>query len=348
MKKSIFLVVFSLFLLLVGCQSSDGANNGAANNDANNNGDNAESAENAEVKLIAGHATEADTPYDLGLKKFKEVVEEISDGNITVEVHPIGEIGGHETEFLESVTAGTVDLTVVAPGYMSRSVKEVDFFALPYLYENDEKWEAVVDGEVGDKITEYVETQSDLKVMGYWKAGKRYIFSKDPIEEPSDLNNIKIRVQDSEVNQKVWGAFGAQPVATSFEELYQALQTGVADASENDPTNILAMKFHEVAPHISLTGHDIATRFFLMNADKFDSLTDEQKEWVETAAKEATEYERQVDDEMGEESLDQLVEEGATLYEVDSKAFEEVVRPVQDEMAEKMGLTELLDIIRGN
>src|SRR5690625_7615925 len=99
MKKSIFLVVFSLFLLLVGCQNSDGANNGAANNDDNNNGDNAESAENAEVKLIAGHATEADTPNDLGLNKIKEVVEEISDVNMTVEVHQIEEIGGHEIEF---------------------------------------------------------------------------------------------------------------------------------------------------------------------------------------------------------------------------------------------------------
>src|SRR5690625_7926258 len=157
---------------------------------------------------------------------------------------------------------------------MSRSVKEVDFFALPYLYENDEKWEAVVDGEVGDKITEYVETQSDLKVMGYWKAGKRYIFSKDPIEEPSDLNNIKIRVQDSEVNQKVWGAFGAQPVATSFEELYQALQTGVADASENDATTILAMKFPEVTLHISSTGHHNAPTYLLMTAAKSASLPD--------------------------------------------------------------------------
>lgn len=348
-KSFLFILMLSFVMIIsVACGSADDvdqSSNSQSDSSLENN-DSQQGRTEEKVELVAAHVTAVDTPYDLAMNKFKDIVEEESNGTITVSVHPAGELGGNEDELVQKMSTGTVDLAVAAPGFMAQTVKEVDFIAVPYLFQDYDHWVNVVDGEVGQELTEIVEEQTQFKVMGYWKAGIRDTFGNKPIEKPSDLEGVKIRVQDSPVINKVWSTFGAQPTGVAFNELYQALQNKVVDAAENDFTNILAMKFHEVAPYISLTEHDVATRFFLMSGDKFESLSDDQKEIIEKAAEEATAYEREVDNELAQESLEELKAGGAEIIEVDKESFIELVQPIQDEVAQGLGLEHLLEKVR--
>ncbi|KJS82150.1 MAG: hypothetical protein JM58_15605 [Peptococcaceae bacterium BICA1-8] len=294
------------------------------------------------VKLIAAHVTPEEGSYQVGMLKFKEVVEKESNGSITVEIHPNGQLGGNEDELVQKMATGTVDVIVASPGFMTQTVKEIDLLALPYLFASYDHWKSVLDGEVGQKMAGLVEEKTDFKFLGWWKCGVRVYFGNKPVNTPADLKDVKIRIQVSPVTSEVWSTFGAQPSSVAFNELYQALQNKVVDAAENDFANILQMKFHEAAPNISLTNHDIATRLLLMSDKKYQSLSPEQKAAVDKAVVAATEAERVADNDLAGVALEQLIAEGAIVNEVDVAPFIEMTQPIRDKVAKSLGLEDIL------
>ncbi|MBZ4655311.1 MAG: transporter substrate-binding protein [Peptococcaceae bacterium] len=294
------------------------------------------------IKIVAAHVTPKDGVYQKGMEKFKEIVEKESNGTMTVEIHPNGELGGNEDQLVQKMQTGTVDLIVASPGFMAQTVKEIDLFSLLYLFKGWDHWAKVMDGEVGQKMTKIVEDKTDFKVLGYWTCGVREYFGSKPVTKPEDLKNMKIRVQNSPAIKDTWVAFGAQPASVAFNELYQALQNKVVDAAENDPVNIFQMKFHEVSPYISLTNHDVATRLFLMSDKKFQSLSDEQKKIIEKAAVEATKEERKVDRQFFDDYLAKLKAAGAKVNEVDTAPFIKATEPIRAKYAKDLGLEDFL------
>ncbi|SFH24392.1 tripartite ATP-independent transporter solute receptor, DctP family [Desulfotomaculum arcticum] len=336
MKKiSILLLalVMGLSLLVVGCSGGgkSGSDQAAKGNDVA-----------PQAKLIAAHVTPEDGSYQVGMLKFKEVVEKESKGTITVDIYPNGQLGGNEDELVQKMATGTVDMIVASPGFMTQSVKQIDLFSLPYLYKNYDQWTKVMDGDVGQKMAKLVEDQTDFKVLGWWKCGIRDYFGTKPITKPDDLKGVKLRVQNSPAINEIWTTFGAQPASVAFNELYQALQNKVVDSAENDFANILQMKFHEVAPYISLTDHDIATRLLLISDEKYQSLTPDQQAVVDKAAKAATVAEREADNQLTDKALEQLKAEGAIVNEVDKTPFIEKTQPVREKVAKELGLEDML------
>lgn len=331
MKKygfAFLVLVLILGLSLTGCAKKEGGDGG--------------NAAAQPVKLIAAHVTPKDGSYQMGMEKFKEVVEKESNGSITVEIHPNGELGGNEDELVQKMATGTVDVIVASPGFMNQTVKQVDLFSLLYLFRDYDHWKKVMDGNVGQKMTKLVEDNTDFKVLGWWKCGIRDYFGAKPVTKPEDLNNVKIRVQNSPAINETWSAMGAIPANVAFNELYQALQNKVVDAGENDFANILQMKFYEVSPYVSLTDHDIATRVFLISDKKYNSLTAEQKAAVDKAAKAATDAERDGDNQLAQKALEQLKAGGAKINTVDKAAFIEKTQPVREKVAKQLGLEDML------
>lgn len=302
--------------------------------------------ESGNVKLIAAHVTDEKSPYQLGMETFKEVVEKESGGTIQVEIHPNGQLGGNEDELVQKMASGSVDVTVAAPGFMAQTIPEMEFFAMPYLFENLEHWGKVVDGDVGEQVAGIIGDKTDFEVLGYWTAGVRNYYGFRPIEKPEDLKGVKIRVQNSPVIKDTWSAYGAQPTHVAWNELYQALQNKVVDASENDFTNIYQSKQHEVAKYLSLTEHDIATRLFMISQQKFESLTEDQQQAILTAAEAATAAEREADIQLADESRAKLEEEGVTINEVDKAPFVEKTKAIRERTAERIGLTELYEQVK--
>lgn len=203
MKKLVslsFVMLLVLSMVLAGCGSEESSGSGSEGSE--------------KIKLIAAHnQTTPDTPYSVGLEKFKEVAESKSNGDIEVEVHA-GTIGTEESELVEKLKLGAADVVLVSPGFMTQTgVKEVDLFALPYLFDSFEHWEATVDGEVGEEMANIVNEKSnnDFKIVGYWSAGVRHFYGKKPLETMDDLNGMTIRTQTSGVVSDFWKQTGAVP-----------------------------------------------------------------------------------------------------------------------------------------
>lgn len=340
MKKRnllIFVIVALLSINLVAC--SGGGEDEVANEEG--------------VHLVIAHnQTSTENPYHYGMLKFKEEIEKISDGEITVEVHN-GSIGTNEPELVEKLSLRAADMIVVSPGFMTGiGVNEVDLLSVPYLFDSFEHWENSMDGEFGSKIQEIIteKTNNEFKVMDYWSAGVRNYYGTRPLESPEDADGIKIRTQNSQVQQEFWESMGAIPSSVDWNELFQALQQGVVTAAENDYTNFMQQDHHktEHGKYITETEHDYTTRLLLMNGERFDELTEEQQELILQAIEVATEEERNVTYRMLDESKEKVISDGGMVNEVDKTGFLELARPIQDRFAEENDMTDLLEMTREN
>lgn len=314
----------------------------------------ASTASAADLNLIVAHnQTSLENPYAYGIIKFKEVVEEISGGAIEVTLHH-GTLGENESELIEKLEMGAASMVVASPGFMtSIGVPEVDMFSLLYLFDSFDHWEAVLDGEFGDAMKTVVneKTGNNFRIMGYWTSSVRDVYAKKAVTSPADLDGLSIRTQSSSVQQDLFKACGAIPTTVAWGELYQALQQGVVDGAENDYTNFMLKDHHKTdnGHYVSETHHDYTTRLLLMSGHFYDSLTDEQKAWIDEAVVAATEEERQVTYRMFEESKAKVIEDGAEVTEfadIDIDAFKELAIPIQDKFAEDNNMTEYLEMVR--
>lgn len=338
MKKSLFTaaaLTMGLSAILAGC------------GDSKTEG----SSEGESLKILAAHnQTSPDNPYQTGLLKFEEVLED-SEANIEVEVHA-GTLGTEESELVEKLKLGAADVIVVSPGFMTQTgVKEVDLLALPYLFESYEHWEAVVDGEVGEQMAKLINEKSnnDFKLVGYWSAGVRHYYGKKPIESMDDLKGLSIRTQTSGVVSDYWTQAGAVPTSVAWGELYQALQQNVVDSSENAYPYFVQQNHHKTknGKFISETAHDYTTRLMLVNGKKFDAMTDEQKEALLEAATASVEAEREAVYAQEEEYKQKAIDEGAVVNEIDTTEFKKLATPIQDKLAKDIGAEEILGEING-
>ena len=365
MKKRLSLVLAGVMMVssLAGCGSSKPAETTAAAAGettaaaADAKADTTEAAKSdaaPELELIiASNQTSLDNPYSYGMDKFKEVVEDVSGGKIAVTVHK-GTLGENENELIEKLEMGAASMVVASPGFMTAiGVPEVDIFSLEYLFDSFDHWEKCLDGEFGDKMKDVVKekTNNNFRIMAYWSSSVRDYYGKKPVTKPEDLKGMTIRTQSSQVQQDFWKACGAIPTSVAWGELYQALQQGVVDSAENDYTSFMLKEHHKTpnGHYISETHHDYTTRLLLMNGDFYDSLTDEQKGWIDQAVEACTEEERQVVYRMFKESKEKVIADGAEVTnfeDVDIDAFKALALPIQDKFAADNNMTAELEMIR--
>ncbi|MCR4818239.1 MAG: TRAP transporter substrate-binding protein [Fretibacterium sp.] len=303
--------------------------------------------------IVASNQTDLTNPYSYGLDKFKEVAEKLSGGKIQVVVHK-GTLGENESELVEKLTMGAADLVVSSPGFMTAiGVPEIDIFSLEYLFDSFEHWEKCLDGEFGAAMKDIVleKTGNQFRIMGYWSSSVRDVYAKKPVKTPEDMKGLKIRIQSAQVQQAFFKGCGAIPTSVAWGELYQALQQGVVDGAENDYTNF-TLKEHHKTPNgkfISETHHDFTTRLLLMNGDKYNALTAEQKSWIDQAVVACTAEERAITYKMFGESKQKAINDGAVVTEfkdIDIAAFRAIAMPIQDEFAAKNNMKAQLDMIR--
>lgn len=299
-----------------------------------------------QIVLIGAHVNTADSSYQAGMEAMKAKLEELSGGTMTVEIHGNGELGGNESELVEKMATGTVDIIVSAPNFVATSgVKEADLFSIPFLYTGLDQWKKVVSGEVGEIIAQKIDAAGMFHTLGYWSCGTRQYFGVKPIETAADLKGVKIRVQDSATVRAIWSALGANPTTLAYNELYSGLQNKVIDAAENDLGNILLQKFYEAGPYVSLTNHDIATRIYLMGGMKYNMLTAEQKAWVDEAAAYSCEVEWAFDEQLNNEALEQIIANGGIVNELDTNELVALCADARLQAAKDLGVSDLLEMI---
>lgn len=347
MKKQIAILLAIVLStgILAGCSGSSTSSSSTAESNAGSQ----ESKPAETIKLVVAHnQTNMDSPFQTGLLKFKESLES-KDLGFEVEVHA-GTLGTDERELTEKMTTGAADIVVVSPGFLTQTgIKEIDMLAFPYLFRDFEHWDKVTTSDIATEISDliYEKSGNTYKILSMWSAGVRHYYGKVPVNSPADMNGLKYRTQTAGIIAEYWKEIGAIPTNVAWGELYQALQQKTVDASENAYPFLVPQSHHktENGKYISETGHDITTRFLIMNANKLKSFTEEQQAAILEAAADSRQAEVDAINEQEEQYKQQAIEDGAIINEVDKAPFMEVAEEINRKYAEKIGVTELYEKI---
>ena len=293
-----------------------------------------------QILIKLGHIMPISDLTGQAADRFAEELNKRSNGKIKVEVYPAGQLGG-ERELLEGLQIETIQMGVIALGLLSLYDPLANLFVMPYMIRSTKHCEKVWGGPIGEEIFESIRQKAGIRVLPFLlHRGDRYLTVNKPVYSPGDLKGIKIRVPEDPISIATWEAFGANPVAMSYTEVFSALKQGVIDAQENPLSNIYSMGVHQVLKYLVLTGHLRHEDFSFMFNDKFwQGLPEDLKTLILEIAKETQQWAYQ--ELLMEENLllGKIVLEGKmdVIYP-DIKAFEKLAREIP-----KQQFPELMD-----
>lgn len=237
------------------------------------------------------HVVAATTPKGKAADFFAKRVEELSGGQIKVQVFPSAQLIDDDRVF-GALKLGNVQMAAPSFSKFTPIVPQFQLFDLPFIFQNDDHLHKVQDGEVGKKLKELVSAKGFV-ALDYWDAGfKHFSSSKKQIIQPEDAKGQKFRIQSSKVLEEQMKAVGGNPQVLPFSEVYSALQQGVVDATENPLSNFYNSKFHEVQSSLTLSAHGYLGYLVVVSEKFWKGLPDDLKAHVTQAMKEATEFER--------------------------------------------------------
>ncbi|SFK17099.1 tripartite ATP-independent transporter solute receptor, DctP family [Halobacillus dabanensis] len=334
MKKLFGLLSMVLLITVLAACGGDNAES------TSGDGDESASGDSGETKTIkAGIGLNSDHPQYKGLLKFKEIVEEETDGAIKVETYHSGQLGDDRT-MTEALQLGTQEVVIPSTAPLANFVPEFSVFDIPFLFPNEQVADEVLDGEVGQELLGKLEEQN-LVGLSYWENGFRDLTNSErAVATVDDFDGLKIRTMENDLHLDAFKALGANPTPMAFTELFTAMQQGTVDGQENPYATIYLQKFYEVQEHVSNTHHIYSPFVFLMSKSFYDGLTEEQQKIVKDAAVEAGEHERKLNREANEKYLKELQEEGMEYTEITDEARQEMVdavAPVVEEYKSKIG-----------
>lgn len=288
------------------------------------------------IKFATNGPADPDYPQIIAANRFKQIVEEKTNGQLKVEIYPAGQLGDART-ITEGVQMGTIEMGDVENGPMGRFVPMANLWDLPYLFKDLDHAHKVLDGPIGDMVRERF-LNIGIRHLGFNDGGFRYFTnSKRPIRTPEDMKGLKIRVMESEVMIKSINAFGASAIPMAFGEVYSALDQGVVDGQENPLDLINSMKFFEVQKYLSLSEHFYYPRQYIISEAFYQKLSPEQQRIIEEAAKEACAVQRSELAKYTERMLDALKAEGMEIVEVDKEAFAALAKDVYPSFYQVIG-----------
>ncbi|CEI80484.1 C4-dicarboxylate ABC transporter [Oceanobacillus oncorhynchi subsp. incaldanensis] len=314
MKKTVKILLFTLLtLVLVACGND-------TNGDAEGSGDNDETYE-----WNLGFNTAEDSVRGVAAETFKEIVEEETDGRVSISIYA-GETLGSEAEMLEQVNSGALAMQLAGGGGMQNYIPEYSVLALPFMVEDFDEAYAVLDGEIGDELRGLAEEQG-FKVLAHTDLGFAQITNNvRPISMPEDLAGVQIRSPEEPTSIEAFTQLGANVSTMAFTEVYMGLQQGVIDGQFNPLDAIYENNIHEVQDYLTLTNHFYYHVNFIMNNDLFNSLDSELQEIVLNAAEEAEKASREYTQEKDEEMLSILEDEFEDIVtDPDLEAFQEAI-----------------------
>jgi tripartite ATP-independent transporter DctP family solute receptor len=296
------------------------------------------------VTLKLAHVVNEQDAFHVCALKFKEIVEERTDGEVKVTVFPNAKLGDERT-LLENMKMGVVDAGVITSGPIINFIPEFGVFDLPFLFRSPEHAYAVLDGPIGKSLLAKMEEQG-WKGLAYGERGFRNLTnSKHSVAEPADLEGLKIRLMENPVYVDTFKALGANAVPMAWTETLTALQQKTIDGQENPLNVIVSFKLYESQDFLSMTRHAYAPNVIMMSKKSWDKLSADQQAIVQEAAQKAAEANRTYDNDKAAEWLAFLKEQGMDVVEEpDLAAFREAVQPIYDKYGADFGEDMLQDI----
>jgi len=324
MRKSPFFVVLILIplLLLYGC-----------------------SRQSSVRSIKIGHGLDQTHPVHKAMEFMADRVREKSGGKIELTVYPSQQLGT-ERECLELLQIGSLGMTKVSSSVLEGFSPDFKVFSLPYIFADDDHKFRFFESELGKNLLTSTEKYW-LRGLCYYDAGSRSFYTKDkPILSPDDLKSLKIRVQESPTSVKMVNALGGSATPIAWGELYTALQQGVVDGAENNPPSFFLSRHYEVCKNYSLDEHTSVPDVLLISTVIWDDLTDQEKEWIQSAADESYIYQKKLWKEATEEALMEVQKAGVKIYYPDKTPFNEKTRPLLEEYRKEPAVYELIRQIK--
>lgn len=292
------------------------------------------------IVIKFSHVVAVETPKGKGAEKFKELAEKYTSGRVKIEVYPNSTLYKDKEE-VEALQLGAVQM--LAPSmakFGPLGAKEFEVFDLPYILPDKAALRRVTEGEVGKGLLKRLEPRG-IVGLSFWDNGFKVMSANKPLREPADFRGMKFRIQSSKVLEAQFKALGALPQVLPFSDVYQALQTGVVDGSENTPSNMYTQKHFEVQKYATLSNHGYIGYAVIVNKKFWEALPDDIRGELEQAMKEATTFVNDSAQKDNDDALAAMKASGKIEYieltPEQKAAWRKALEPVAAEMTSRIG-----------
>jgi C4-dicarboxylate-binding protein DctP len=292
------------------------------------------------IVIKFSHVVAPNTPKGEAAEHFKKLAEERTKGKVKVEVYPNSQLY-KDGEELEALQLGSVQM--VAPSlakFGPIGAREFEVFDLPYIFDDYAELHKITQGPIGAALLKKLEGKGMLG-MAYWDNGFKVMSANKPLRTPADFRGLKMRIQSSKVLDSQMRALGATPQVMTFGEVYQSLQTGVVDGTENPPSNLYTQKMHEVQKYVTVSDHGYLGYAVIVNKKFWDSLPADLRTTLDGAMKDATKFANDVAKKENDDALAKVKASGKsqiiTLTPEEKKAWKKALVKVHQESEAKIG-----------
>lgn len=308
-------------------------------------------AAQAPIVIKFSHVVAVDTPKGQAALRFKELAEKNTKGRVRIEVYPNSQLYKDKEE-LEALQLGAVQM--LAPSlakFGPLGVKEFEVFDLPYIFSSKAALYGVTEGAIGKDLMKKLEPKG-IVGLAYWDNGFKLMSANKALHRPQDFKGLKLRIQSSKVLDAQMRALGANPQVMAFSEVYQGLQTGVVDGTENPPSNMYTQKMHEVQSHVTVSNHGYLGYAVIVNKKFWDGLPPDIRTELDKAMFEATRYEKAIAERDNLTALESIKKSGKTtiytLTNTEATEWKKVLLPVYKEMEGRIGKDLIAAILANN
>jgi len=299
----------------------------------------------AKIKINMASSYGPGAPVHFGLEKFKELVEQRSEGEMEVFIHLLGTMGG-ERDIYEALSSGGVETAAMGSGDIAIFHPEYLVYEVPYVIRDVDHFWKFWNGPVGKEINDVILNKDGVICAAIVYRGARQLTANKEIHTPEDLKGIKLRLPEVKPWVEIWKSLGARPTVVPFQEVYMALKTGVAEAQENPAESISSLKFYENQKYLIMTEHVYSTAKYEISKKWFDTLKPDEQELIMTAMKDAAAYANKLSVDADTKFIKELQEKGMTQIIPDKAAFMKAVEPAVQKLAKELWVPGLYEKVK--
>ncbi|WP_176086306.1 TRAP transporter substrate-binding protein [Martelella sp. HB161492] len=275
-----------------------------------------------------------DHPVNKSIEMMSDRLSELTDGRWDIQIFPNGQLGT-QRESMEMVQSCALDMAKSNASEMEAFDEAYSALNLPYLFVNEDHQFDVLTGDIGQEILDSSYSKG-FQGVAWLMEGARSFYGNKAINTPDDLKGMKIRVQPSPSAIRMVELLGGSPTPIDYGELYSALQQGVVDGAENNPTAMTDSRHGEVAKFFSVDEHTMIPSVVVISSCAWDAMSDDDKAAFKTAAKEAAKFQREQWDAIANQAMEDMQSQmGVTVNQVDKAPFQAAVQPMYDELSTK-------------
>jgi tripartite ATP-independent transporter DctP family solute receptor len=295
----------------------------------------------AQQKLVlkASDVHAAGYPTVVAVEDLGKKLEKATNGRVSVQMYPSMQLGG-EKEAIEQAQVGAIAFARVSVGALGPVVDDLNVFNLPYVFRNTAHMQKVIDGEIGKELLDKV-TNSGKGLIGlcWMDAGARSFYNtKHPIKTMADLKGMKVRVMGNPMFVDMANSMGGNGIAMGYDQVFNALQTGVVDGAENNPPSFVFDNHYQVVKYYTIDEHLIVPEMLVFSKKIYDTMSKDEQAALLKFAREAQLEERKLWTEYEKQAMDKAKAAGIQIVQVsdaDKKAFQDAVKPVWDKYGPK-------------